>query len=124
MHRVSSGHALLHKFAFLMRKSVSFNCVTFRSIEDLHHLLRECAWNNAQRRTITDQLKLNIIDKGKFHKLLTVPASQDVIEFSQIIIFFVNMVRSGCEGTGCGIREPPSGAPPGNIGHAGRRLIP
>uniref|UniRef100_S4PIJ9 Non-LTR retrotransposon CATS n=1 Tax=Pararge aegeria TaxID=116150 RepID=S4PIJ9_9NEOP len=74
-HRLRSGHVPSNKFLFLMRKSDSPNCDVCGVVEDVHHLLIECARDDQGRRTLIRDLKLNLSDIGVFHTILSSPTS-------------------------------------------------
>lgn len=47
--RLRSGHTPCNKFSYLMRKSVTANCLTCNVIDDVYHILMECVQNLAER---------------------------------------------------------------------------
>ncbi|KAL0822281.1 hypothetical protein ABMA28_004394 [Loxostege sticticalis] len=75
IHRLRSGHYPSNKFGFLMKKVESPNCEVCNKVEDVQHLLTECSRNERQRQIIIATLKLNRLDMGTFHNILTEPLS-------------------------------------------------
>nr|XP_026492744.1 uncharacterized protein LOC113398301 [Vanessa tameamea] len=73
--RCRSGHIPSKKFAYLMRKVESPNCEYCNKVEDLYHILTECAKNRIERATTITKLNMNLLDIGVFQSILTEPAT-------------------------------------------------
>uniref|UniRef100_A0A2A4JBT8 RNase H type-1 domain-containing protein n=1 Tax=Heliothis virescens TaxID=7102 RepID=A0A2A4JBT8_HELVI len=76
-HRLRSGHIPCNKFAFMMKKTNSPNCVDCGVVEDLHHLLMECVRYEPERNDLFRILRLNRLEVGTFHYILSKPNSDD-----------------------------------------------
>lgn len=74
-HRLRSGHYPCKKFSFMMKVSDSPNCEVCGTVEDVHHLLIECAKNSSERDVLIDIFNLNRSDLGVFINMLASPAS-------------------------------------------------
>ncbi|XP_063549070.1 uncharacterized protein LOC134756171 [Cydia strobilella] len=76
--RLRSGHIPSKKFAYLMKaKEPSPNCQVCGSVEDVQHILTECARNESDRQSLLPTLKVNRIDVGAFQSILAVPTSEE-----------------------------------------------
>lgn len=84
-HRLRSGHMPLNKFAFLMKKIDSPNCEACGKIEDVHHLLMECDRNSRSRERLIRDLKLNRLDVGMFHDIMSRPDSDQAIKIYSFV---------------------------------------
>ncbi|KAG6461494.1 hypothetical protein O3G_MSEX012673 [Manduca sexta] len=71
--RLRSGHIPCNKFSYLMRKTTSPNCQTCQVIDDIYHILMECARNTSMR----NDCDINILDIGHCNSLLALPLSED-----------------------------------------------
>ncbi|XP_063634786.1 uncharacterized protein LOC134805404 [Cydia splendana] len=77
------------KFAYLMKKEPSPNCQVCDSVEDVQHILTECARNESDRQSLLTTLKVNRLDIGAFQSILTVPTSEEAKKiFLYVIEFF------------------------------------
>lgn len=76
-HRLRSGHIPCNKFAFMMRKTNSPNCVECGVVEDLQHLLMDCVRYESDRNDVFGALRLNQLDVGTFHRILSQPNDDD-----------------------------------------------
>lgn len=75
-HRLRTGHMPLNKFGFLMKKVSSPNCEHCGTIEDVHHLLMECARYRRERNILLTELKINRSDLGSLLCILSNPHSE------------------------------------------------
>ncbi|KAJ8721719.1 hypothetical protein PYW07_002494 [Mythimna separata] len=73
--RLRSGHYPSAKFAFLMKKNDSPNCVTCNKIEDVQHLLMDCVKNKTEREKLERENGLNRLDIGLIQTILSLPKS-------------------------------------------------
>ena len=75
--RLRSGHIPLNKFKYLMKKSLTPNCSICGTVEDVHHILVECARSEVLRNTFVKKNNLNFRNVGEFHTILANPATID-----------------------------------------------
>lgn len=73
--RLRSGHMPLNNFAFLMKKCASPNCEECDKVEDVVHLLAECARFQAERDILINELCLIKNNIGLFNEILSAPLS-------------------------------------------------
>ncbi|KAG7300441.1 hypothetical protein JYU34_016062 [Plutella xylostella] len=91
--RLRSGHIPLNKFAFLMKKSHSPNCMECGMVEDVYHILMECVRNEAQRRDITYKYP-SLKEFGGCNSALTSPLSGEAIELYKLAITGIRLRES------------------------------
>jgi ribonuclease HI len=77
MNRLRSGHYPCNKFAYLMKKVESPNCEVCHVLEDIHHLVMECAQYQEERRILVSRLRINTLDVGTIHSILSQPVSEE-----------------------------------------------
>lgn len=73
--RLRSGHYPTKRFGHMMRKIDSPNCDVCGVIDDVQHLLVECAKNQTGRELLMNSRKINKIDIGIFFGILADPGS-------------------------------------------------
>lgn len=74
--RLRSGHIPCNKFAYLMKKVESPNCAVCNKVEDVYHLLLECARNDSKRQLMLDKCNFKIYDIGSVCSILAEPLSE------------------------------------------------
>lgn len=84
--RLRSGHYPSAKFAFLMKKADSPNCTVCNQIEDVQHLLMECARNRVERELFMNDCEINKFDVGIIQAILSTPSSEIIKKLCHLII--------------------------------------
>lgn len=76
-HRLRSGHIPLRVFAHMMGKVTSPNCEICDKPEDVYHVLMECVRNQAERRQVFADLRVNEFSVGVVQDILSCPTSRE-----------------------------------------------
>ncbi|KAL0881953.1 hypothetical protein ABMA27_001708 [Loxostege sticticalis] len=92
--RLRSGHMPLNKFAHLMKKTDSPNCVVCNQIEDVQHILMECVQYRQNRLDLVARLGLNVLNIGLFHQILSEPTSQSAEDLLEFVINSIKLRAS------------------------------
>ncbi|CAH2234289.1 jg15016 [Pararge aegeria aegeria] len=74
--RLRSGHIPLNSFAALMGKVPSPNCSECDVVEDVYHIIAECAQCEAERLDLVLRHNFNVINIGLWNSILAFPASE------------------------------------------------
>lgn len=93
-HRLWSGHVPLSEFKHLMGNSPGPNCAECDTMEDVHHLLVECVRTRAGREALKHMFRINFLDVGVIHSILSQLLSKAAIFLYKIVnknIIYVNV---------------------------------
>lgn len=83
--RLRSGHIPLNSFAYLMGKVQSPDCSVCGKVEDVYHVIVECARNEAERYSYVIKYDSDLYSVGNCNIIMAFPMSEEAISLINLV---------------------------------------